>query len=503
MVSNIIFSGHQASIQNSTFINLGRNANRPGLLIQEATSVSVSDSTFIDTYRGLTFKDSMNIVIQNCSFKEFSKEYSEAIRGDRCNNIAIENCTFANMSNTTFGITLKSSTNTNITDCDFKDYGLLGIGIGSDQYYSYNQNITLLGNSFREGLFGIFITGMHVSINENSFNNLQITGMILRGLFIEVLNNSFVDLGRGIVFSSPYYTLVGATNTIVKDNVFTDILNEAILISNYDGVTLFSFETNNITNIGTAFAFEGNLGGESETVRSQITGNIIRNTTNYAITGTYWDNLARLQHIMINLNAFIDCKPDYTSFETDYYYFIDILWDDGIFGNYWGEVNTTSNNDEDSNLINDDFYVINAIHGQVDFAPLLSTRYIFEDDPIGTSHPSDFTRTQKELTVNNTLEWKVNRLRDLTIQIWVNNESSSDYTNTTNSVKFELDKLNDGLHNITLVVSNDTIFRDSVWVTILPPETNLFSDILIPLGTISFIIAIVAVFSYGFLKKRR
>ncbi len=502
---SIIFSGDQVVVRNSTFFNLGKNSNSPGLLIQDSTSVTVTNSTFSRNFRGVMLKDCINIKINTSIFKNTIREFNEGIRGEDCINIEINNNSFTNMNYDSMGITLKSALNVTIYYNEFNDYGLLGINIECDFEYPNVQNVNVTLNTFQNGGFGVSISGLRISIKKNIFLNLQGTGMNLQGRFHEIIGNTFINMSRGIAFPFFYWTVVTITDLQIKNNLFTNIANEVIYIINYDGVTRFSIETNNMTNVGTAFAFEGNLGGLSEEDRSVITGNIIRNTTNYAISGTYWDNLARLQHLEINLNAFIDCKPDYTSFETDYYYLIDVRWDDGMFGNFWDELNSSihKSNDEDSNFIKDDFYVVNAIHGQVDLAPLLSFDFIFEDDPIGSTHPSDFTRTQKELTVNNTLEWEVNRLSNLTVQIWVNNESSTDYTTTTNFVRFDLDKLNDGLYNITLAVSHDTIFRDTVWVTILPPETNIISDILIPLGTIGFIVAIVAVITFGFVKKRR
>jgi hypothetical protein len=121
---------------------------------------------------------------------------------------------------------------------------------------------------------------------------------------------------------------------------------------------------------------------------------------------------------------------------------------------------------------------------------------------MGSTHPFDFTRTQKELTENNTLTWTTQTFDAVQFQVWANNESF-EFDVELNNVTFSLLLLEDGSYNVTLVILSDNAsYRDTVWVEILPHSINLIVDVLIPLGTAGFLIAIVAVLVIRFTKKK-
>ena len=59
-----------------------------------------------------------------------------------------------------------------------------------------------------------------------------------------------------------------------------------------------------------------------------------------------------------------------------------------------------------------------------------------------------------------------------------------------------------GLHNFTLVIRlQDQIYKDLVWIRALEDEVDITADVLVPVGTGIFVIAIIVVLVFN-IKKR-
>ncbi|MHA2052945.1 MAG: right-handed parallel beta-helix repeat-containing protein, partial [Candidatus Hodarchaeales archaeon] len=328
--SSIYMFGGYLDIKNSTFSNLGINHDYPGIYVTNIWHLNITESTFIDSYRGIVIENSVDINIIDCTFKDFFMTNAVGIMGDDLARVKIINSTFENFQESVSGVSMRDIVNLTMTNCTFRDYGDFGLIMYPSDWNTIVENITVEQNTFINGTFGSYINGFNVSVQNNVFGNIIYSGLLLLGDVVTARNNFFENMSIGVEYPFMAWWLSAITQTTIQNNTFNNIFNYAIYLSNYDGVTVFYYLDNRITNVGTAFGFVGNLGGESEANRAQISGNIIENVTYYAITGISWDYLARLQHITISRNAFINCSLGYTSFQEDYYYLIDIHWDDGL-----------------------------------------------------------------------------------------------------------------------------------------------------------------------------
>ncbi len=499
-LGSMSFNGGILIVVNSTFIGLGTRRGYHGFDLRNS-QVTIKNSTFRSGFSGLTLENANNAEISTCSFNNLTDEDSYGIQGKYSNNISIVDCTFNKIGQN--GLILDECNNVSIKNSQFDQISEAAVDIYPDQCYCEVENVWIEGNTFENSDEGIRIEGNNITIVNNSFLSLTL-GSYVGGRNIMMENNKFSGLTWGITTpsflndpSGPYLIFSSISNTTIQYNEFVNIRETCIWIVNYDFPTVFSIKNNRFSNFGIGLSFTGNLGGESSSNRSWVVSNIFNNSSDSAISGESFDNLAHFQFTSFIRNAFINCF-EYTTFQTTYYFLDDIRWDDGFFGNYWDESSTT---DEDFNHIGDSFYVVSMEYAQVDNAPLMSLDFLEKEVNIGSTHPTDLVRTKAELKVNNTLSWTILADDNTDISVWLNNDVVT-YEESSSNVTVSLSALKVGLHNFTLVIQVDNqIYRDLVWVQVFADESDFFTGFVIPVGIIVIIGTIGAIVIIGIRKR--
>ncbi|MFW9996522.1 MAG: right-handed parallel beta-helix repeat-containing protein [Candidatus Odinarchaeota archaeon] len=335
---------------------------------------------------------------------------------------------------------------------------------------------------------GIEITGTDITIRHNSFINLSYGGLLAGRNFL-VESNIFCRLDTGITtplsLSSPdpdQWALASISNITVQYNNFSHIQSFGIKLVNLDQATVFYFLKNNFSDIfnpnGAALAFNGSVGGESSDKRSWVIGNIINNSAGYGIIGQSYIYFAWFRHTSFFKNAFINCSRGEVLLENSLFYSLtDVKWDNDFFGNYWESYIGVAE-DEDLNLIGDNFYTVSPAHGQVDQAPLLCFDFLYEKSgEIGSTHPTDKYRTQSELNKKGmTLSWTILGNEEQSkneISVWFNGQQIGfNAVNTSIVVSLNLvSTLDAGSYNLSLrILSSSFTYRDLIWIHILPND---------------------------------
>lgn len=493
----------KVSIINSKLIGLGHGGANPGFFVK-TSEVTIKNSTFESGFIGLRLTDASLVYIKDSFFKNFNQSQGRGILARDSNNISIMNCTFDNIET---GIDISGySQNVSIETSQFENCTYFCLDFSPTQYYFDISNVLFKRNTFQNSGFGLSIIGEDIEIINNSFVNLGGSGSFIGGRDFLIENNSYRHLNRGITTvefllnpDSVWWSFSSISNLTIQHNDFEFINEYSIWIRNYDFPTIFYIEYNSFSSIRTGIYFQGNLGGESSTNRSWVIGNTF-NTSSYAIIGTSLDPQGRFKYTTFSLNAFINCSEGYTNFQEENYYLDDIRWDDDFFGNYWDEFIETNPKDEDTNQIGDSYYIVSTQYAQVDEAPLLSLDLISLNTLIGSTHPVDIVRTKSELSVNNTLIWIVKTLL-VDISVYIDDKKIT-YEQHESNITVSLATLSTGNHNFSLVLDEGgRIYLDLVWVNVLADESNI-EEVIILLGVLSFGTIIAAV-SVLYVKKRK
>ncbi len=504
---SLSFLGTDVYITNSTIIGLGEYWNTPGLYLNSMI-ISISHSFFISGFNGLTFSNSQYVEIRNCSFQDIQgiEGYGgRGIFGIDSSGITISNSSFFN---TNIGLDFYNCRSISIKNVNFET-GVLGVNINPNFHYSEVYDVLVEKCTFYNISVGAQMVGREINILNNSFMNSSFACLFIGGRDITIKLNVYKNSNRGIMTPNSLVsidpnqpTASSISEAIIMNNTFDHISTEAILISNYEYETVFRIEENNFTNIGIGINFEGNIGGRDSEVRSWVVKNIFNNITEFAIQGSSLDYLAHFQYTSFLQNAFLNSSNGYTSFQSRYYYMDDICWDDGFMGNYWESFINNKAQDEDNNLIGDNLYIVSVDHGQFDQAPLLSLDYIKEKSPIVSNHPTDLVRSKSELKDENaTFHWFIRADSNSTVMIFLDEEVIQIGHNIS-SVEISLLSLSLGLHNFSLIIKLDEqTYRDLVWVRILKDDLNIIMDVLVPIGSGIFTIAIITVIIIGIRKK--
>jgi hypothetical protein len=504
---SLSFYGTDVYITNSTIIGLGEYWTAPGLYFNSMV-ISITHTSFISGFSGLTFSNSQYVDIQNCSFQDIygiGGYGGRGVLGIDSSGINITNSTFLN---THTGLDFYNCRSISIVDSNFES-GVLGVNISPDFHYSEVYNILVDNNSFHNVSIGVQAVGSDINIVNNSFLNARFTSLYIGGIDIEIKSNVFQNSTRGIMTPNSLVSLdpnqltaPSISDAIIQKNIFDRISTYAIIISNYEYATVFRIEENNFTNVCTGLYFEGNIGGSDSEVRSWVVRNIFSNITEYAIEGASLNYLARLQYTSFFQNAFLNSSNGYTSFQSRYYYMDDVRWDDGFMGNYWESFINDEAQDEDHNLIGDNLFIVSVDHGQFDQAPLLSLDYIKKISPIISNHPTDLVRSRSELKGENaTFQWIIRANSNSTVMVYLDEEVAQISQNTSN-VEVSLQSLSLGLHNFSLIIQlEEQIYRDIVWVRILKDDLNILADVLVPIGSGIFVIAIITVIIFSIRKR--
>ena len=500
------FYGIDAHITNSTIIGLGEYLDSPGLYF-ESSFLLISDSEFISGFGGVSFSNSIFVEIFNCTFQDINGIGGFGglgVYGSDSRGINISNCLFVNVRSCLYFYFCSTII---ITDNHLRNIRS-GITINPNGRYSDINNVQIANNTFYNSSVGIQAVGSNIDIIKNSFLNMSITGLYIGGRDITIRSNTFRNSSRGILTpeslpsSEPNQAVSSSiSNTYIEMNIFDNIASYCILLTNYEYPTVFSISDNNFTNIEVGIGFEGNIGGRNSIARSWVIRNIFHNISNYAIEGFPLEYLAHFQHTSFIQNAFFNCENEYASFQANYYYMDDIRWDDGFVGNYWDSF-VDESHDEDNNSIGDNFYIVSVNHGQYDLAPLLSLDYIKQENITVSDHPSDLVRTKSELKGENaTFTWIIRAEENSSVEVYEDGLSVQ-FSQNSSTIEVSLLSISLGLHNFTLVVSvGDQIYRDLVWIKILEDQVDLVSDILVPIGTGIFLIAISTVLLVSIKKK--
>jgi hypothetical protein len=505
---SISFYGTEVHISNSIVIGLGESNYFPGLYLR-SRFISINDSRFISGFNGLVFSDSTNVKIRNCTFQDingFGGYGGQGIVGFNSNNVNITSCSFLN---TRVGIEFQNCQLILISDV-YIDGGIWGINIYPNWLYSEVYNIWVVNSSFNNLAIGIGIIGTGINVSNNIFLNLRYAGLYIGGRDIFVKSNVFQNSTVGIMTpdslpsQDPNQIVTSSISDVyIQNNLFTNISDQCILITNYEYPTVFLIAENNFTNIRIGIGFVGNLGGRNTVERSWVIGNTFDNITEYAIEGSSLDYLAHFQYTSFIQNAFMNSSNElYTSFQSRYYYMDDVRWDDDFVGNYWESFVDSQVQDEDKNLIGDNLYIISQDHGQFDQAPLLSLDFMQKNRTIISNHPTDLVRATSELKGENaTLQWTIRADNSSIVAVYLDGKLTQIEKNDS-IIEISLLSLSHGLHNYSLVIlTEDQIYRDTVWVRILKDDANILKDVLVPFGAGVFVIAIITVFIFS-IKKR-
>lgn len=505
---SIVFVGSEAFINNSSFFGFGEDDYQPGIYIQSRI-ISIKNSNFTSGYHGIVFADSLDFEIWNCSFQDingFEGYGGIGLLGVNSQGINISQCSFVNTRTSLYFLNCRLITIVNIT----VNWGIVGLDIFPNFLHSEVYGIRIENNTFKNISVGIRVIGTNINIVNNTFHNLRFAGCSVGGRQINISSNIFSNSSRGIITPNSLasndpnqITASSISNVIIQKNLFINISNSGISLSNYEFSTLFYILQNNFTNIGTGIEFLGNLGGRNEDDRSLVIGNIFSNITEYAIEGSSLNYLAHFQYTSFVQNAFLNSSnEEYTSFQSRYYYMDDIRWDDGFLGNYWQNLVIENPQDEDNNSIGDTFHIVSIDHGQYDEAPLLSLDFVSEEFPLVSDHPADFVRSTSELKGENaTLTWNIISNNESTVIVFVDGQVTQILRNGSDII-VSLLSLSFGPHNFSLVIRTENeSYSDLVWVRILEDEMNIVQDILVPFGALLFVIAILAVVAFSIKKK--
>jgi hypothetical protein len=275
-----------------------------------------------------------------------------------------------------------------------------------------------------------------------------------------------------------------------------------IWFANYDYPTIFSIIGNNFTLTNNAIVFQGNIGGDNENNRSLIERNIIQNCTGGAIRGISLDYLARFKHTYFLKNAFINCQGGVVDFQMDYYYLLDILWDNGYFGNYYEEMVKEDAPDEDGNHIAEKIFFVSGEHGLTDEAPLLSLKMVQDDIQLISTHPPDIIRSTKEVKVNNSITWSIYGDIPSVIEIKLDGVFISSFDREDLNISVALSELSIGKHDLVLILSNhNQIYEDLVHINIFQSNINSLPDLFI-LTISPIILLLIVIGSIKFWKKK-
>ncbi|MFX1283213.1 MAG: hypothetical protein ACFFB5_06135 [Promethearchaeota archaeon] len=503
------FYGDTLSIINSSFIGLGSNDYLPGFYVINS-QISITDSEFLLGYIGITFQDSQDVAIVNCSFRDITgiEGYGGiGILGHNSVRVVVSGCTF---NTTNFGLYLQNCRHISVIKSTFTQCGSFAMYLLPYFYYYDVFDVRIENNTVTDSNFGVLVIGSEINIVKNSFKDLSQTGVYIAGRGINVSFNIFERLSRGVVslesLGNPAGDLLSSiSNTRIQRNLFENITLTGILLQNYDFPTIFYIIENNFTHNDIGLRFRGNLGGADSTQRSWVVGNIFDNMTKYAIQGISLDYLAHFQYTSFVGNVFVNSPNQYTSFQSKYYYMDDVRWDDGFLGNYWESfLNNSQCLDEDNNRIGDNSYILSVDHGQLDRAPLLSLDFFRKNSFLCSTHPVDLVRTKSELKrENNTLYWSIQGENGSYVVVLLNGIQITAEQNGSDVI-VSLKSLEIGLYNLSLVIRHGSrLYRDLVWVRILKDENNFVTDILIPFGTLMFLIAIGIVIIFHIKRRNK
>jgi len=342
------------------------------------------------------------------------------------------------------------------------------------------QNITVSNNIIANFVGGILLSGKYgetrnTLIEDNIFLNGTGTGIniyynsinttISRNNFTE-LNDICIDI-RGEIFC-------------IKNNIINRV-KSAIKYYRFGSIDFgfpkpFIISGNNISNcIEDGIILKGTIGGEGIRRCSVICENIFYNIGGSGLAGRLRITDAgivsgELYYTYIYRNAFLECKGGSTSWGSfgKPYYFSRVYWDDGKWGNYWDSYDGP---DEDNNLIGDKRFIISSDYGQYDRAPLLSLDLVLKAD-LGSTHPGDLTLLRSDLKTRQ-LVWRIVPSTDVNVSVFVNDIQMT-FSKVNDIVNVSLADLSISTYNITLYIRtfDNKLYRDLVWVKVLPDEDN-------------------------------
>lgn len=368
--------------------------------------------------------------------------------------LIIRNCTLIN-SNTSSGyagIVLDNVQHVRIENCSISGNSN-GIRLtGCNDVYVHNN--TILMNT----LYGIY------SSSDPAINALNITNNIIQGfslfgtqpygIYLDSATNHLIENNK--IASSDtcgiYLTNTAATNTIRRNYIFGG--NYGI---NLNGISNNIIEWNNITNnYGTGIYITGNFVGGNTIQRNNISYNnvgINSNSLTFTANNIYWNILSNN-----SINA-----TESNAFTTN-------VWDDGNFGNYWGEYVYEHPSATNNGLTWNEAHAVDGSSAATDAHPIVNAQFIYNTAPT-ISNPAD-----KIITVDstgNTLDWTVtdestqNPVYNLTVNGFLVRENLPFLSNVP--IPFNLDDLTSGVYTFN-ILANDGFgltVTDSAVVTVV------------------------------------
>ncbi len=519
------FHGFSFTMKNSSIKGLTPPGFRYSSFSVTNADIFIENCTFADCYESFQFDRCNKVLFNKCKFLNSG---ILAIRGQNSNEISILNCLFQYSYYNDVKVT--NSERVCIMSCRLNHQKTNNTQFEKQQDYSlffdFVPNIFIKNNTFKHIGAGVYIkteageligntslgrtSFLNVSILENIFNHCTgkgIYGYCLTDRYntvyyrIIINENCFTEIGdiaihyvgteitvernnitraKGGIFlddSDPFQEHFHS----IKSNRIQDINEFGIKHSSSSNPKQFEIIENTIINsTGVGIHFHGIVGGSREP--SLVIGNIINYTAKEAIMGTnihsrYLYFTGKLVNTLFYRNAFIDCIGGFIKFQDKYYYCQDIRWDNGMWGNYWGDA--CHGTDEDQNEVQDNFHVISTDFGWVDEAPLLSLDLVTQDC-LMSSHPRDLSIIELDLH-NTKLSWNISTPNRVNISVLVNSHPLEFQDYKTN-VTISLEEFPRGKNNVTLVLQSlvdSTIYRDLVWVQVIP--WDFFQNIIAPL----------------------
>ena len=519
------FQGGSITMKNSSIKGLTPPSMRHSSFSVTNANIFVDNCTIADCYEGFQFDGCDEVLFYKCRFLNSG---SLAIKGQNSNDISILNCDFqftyyhdVKVTNSERVCIMNCRVNhkkTNITQFEEqKDFSLyfdlvpniyiknntfeyIGAGVyintepgeiigHTSQGGSTSLNVSILENIFYyckgKGIYGYCLTDRYntiyyrVIINQNCFTLIGDVAVHYVGKEIAVEHNNITWAKGGIFLDGldPYQEHLH----LIKSNRIKNVNEFGIKHGSYSNPKHFEIIENIITNsTGVGLHFHGIVGGPREP--SLVIGNIINSTAKEAIIGTKFHHrylyfTGKLLNTLFYRNAFINYKGDFIGFQDKFFYCQDVRWDNGMWGNYWGDV--CQGTDEDQNGVQDNFHVISTDFGWVDEAPLLSLDLVAQDC-LMSSHPRDLSIIELDLH-NTVLSWKISTTNRVNVSVLANSNPVEFQVYETN-VTISLENFPRGKNNVTLVLQSEvdnTIYRDLVWIQVIPWDS--FQNIIVPL----------------------
>ncbi len=524
----IRFLGGTIIVSNSTFSDFGQRGSS-GFLISNS-AVVIEGSKFLQGYTGIDIRDCYWVNVSN---NFFIKNIYDGIIGRSSNNLFFINNSF--YSHPGSGISLKSCNNINVSYSYFsgqKTYAIefqscshtfvgdnsvehFGTGVKWDNEpgnLELYEDIIISNNSLFNGTAdGIYIKGVG-----RYFDPFQYNPFVLTFGGCGIIDCDIIQMGRyGIYLSG--YSLYAARNTIrgslggIRCGEIVTAVDyypafDISLINNtisyvkefgikYDDLTTteFEFVSNNITHSnGKGISFYGRVGGTE--LPAIIVGNIINGTAGAAIDGQAVISLGNnyyghFLNVNIYKNAFLNCQGGYSRFDVVGYSVLQVNLDNGKWGNYW---DGKQFNDQDNNMVGDNYFSASVDWGLVDRAPLLSLD-LLKEETIGSTHPRDLTVVQNE---NQTIEWSISPGTE--VGVFLDGQPVNYNINSSLVTINLLDlRLSVGTHNVTLqlnstVENSSLLYCDLVWLHV-DADLSWMND-LITIIQLIFVVIIALAF---------